>query len=75
MRYALGSTSSPTGPHLSLSSLTFMALSVEGDHDYEVAFALLRPVLATLVGPYDLVLIDCPPGNKVLVDAALGAAR
>lgn len=46
-----------------------------GDHGYDVAFTLLRPVLAPLVGPYDLVLIDCPPGNKVLVDAALGAAR
>lgn len=46
-----------------------------GERDYEAAFALLRPVLATVVAPYDLVLIDCPPGNKVLVDAALGAAR
>lgn len=44
-------------------------------HYQDVAYGLLHPLLAATVGVYDLVLIDCPPGNKVLVDAALGAAR
>lgn len=47
-----------------------------GEGDYQdLAYGLLHPLLAATVGDYDLVLIDCPPGNKVLVDAALGAAR
>lgn len=46
-----------------------------GECAYETAFALLRPVLAPIAKRYDLILIDCPPGNRVLVDAAMGAAR
>lgn len=47
-----------------------------GEAEYEaLAYGLLHPFLALHAGNYDLVLIDCPPGNKVLVDAALGAAR
>lgn len=47
-----------------------------GEADYDqLTYGLLHPLLAAHAGDYDLVLIDCPPGNKVLVDAALGAAR
>ena len=47
-----------------------------GEEEYEaLTYGLLHPFLAAHAGDYDLILIDCPPGNKVLVDAALGAAR
>lgn len=47
-----------------------------GQEEYEgLTYGLLHPLLAAHAASYDLVLIDCPPGNKVLVDAALGAAR
>ena len=35
----------------------------------------LARVLAPLAGGYDLILIDCPPGNESLQTAAIGAAR
>lgn len=34
----------------------------------------LRASLAAVAGEYDLILIDTPPGEKVLVEAALGVA-
>lgn len=47
-----------------------------GEATYEdLVYSLLHPVVEPLAPAYDLVLIDCPPGNKVLVDAALGVAR
>ena len=47
-----------------------------GEQEYDrLTYGLLHPLLCAHAGDYDLVLIDCPPGNKVLVDAALGAAR
>lgn len=35
----------------------------------------LARILVTLAGEYDLILIDCPPGNESLQTAAIGAAR
>ncbi|WP_255596406.1 ParA family protein [Cellulomonas sp. C5510] len=35
----------------------------------------LARVLAPLAGDYDMVLIDCPPGNEALQSAAITAAR
>ncbi len=39
------------------------------------AAAALATTLATVAGDYDLVLLDCPPGQDVLQEAALVAAR
>lgn len=39
------------------------------------AAAAIANALAPLVAAYDLVLIDCPPGNQLLQSAALGAAQ
>lgn len=47
-----------------------------GEGTYEgLAYSLLHPLLERLAPSYDLTLLDCPPGNRVLVDAALGVAR
>ena len=47
-----------------------------GEAGYEeLAYTLLHPILEQHAPRYDLVLLDCPPGNRVLVDAALGVAR
>lgn len=46
-----------------------------GERSDDDACSLLRPALATHAPRYDLVLLDCPPGHRVLVDAALGSAR
>lgn len=35
----------------------------------------LARVLAPLASDYDMILIDCPPGNEALQSAAIGAAR
>lgn len=41
----------------------------------EGIYELLAPVLQPLAPDYDMILIDCAPGTRVLVAAALGAAR
>lgn len=46
-----------------------------GEPYEELAYGLLHDVLAPIAHEYDLILIDCPPGARVLVDAALGVAR
>lgn len=46
----------------------------EGTFD-SVVYQLLVPVLRPIAPQYDLVLVDCAPGTKVLTAAALGSAR
>lgn len=41
----------------------------------DIVYPLLGKVLEPVAEDYDAILIDCPPGNKVLTDAALGTAR
>ncbi|MGO4235949.1 ParA family protein, partial [Pseudarthrobacter sp. YAF2] len=43
--------------------------------DNRAYISALAKMLATIAGEYDLVLLDCPPGNEPLQAAAAAAAR
>lgn len=46
--------------------------AAQGRTDPRIALA---SVLTPLAGDYDMILIDCPPGNEALQSAAIAAAR
>ncbi|GII05751.1 ParA family protein [Planobispora takensis] len=62
----------PGGKHL--TDLTGVMVGRVQNHGRE-AMRLLASVLAPIAGEYDLVIIDTPPENTLLVDLALGTAR
>ena len=51
------------------------ALSSRASKDTRGARLALAQLLSAIAGNYDLVLIDCPPGNEPLQAAAAAAAR
>lgn len=51
------------------------SLTLRGQTDPTAAKAALADAIAGYVDDYDLVLIDCPPGQESLQQAALAAAR
>lgn len=51
------------------------SLTLRGHTDPTAAKTALADVIAGYVEDYDLVLIDCPPGQESLQQAALAAAR
>jgi chromosome partitioning protein len=60
------------GHHLDAAAA---ALSSRASKDTRGARLILAQLLAAIAGNYDLVLIDCPPGNEPLQAAAAAAAR
>jgi chromosome partitioning protein len=60
------------GHHLDAAAAT---LSARTSKDPDEARLALARVLEPIAGEYDLVLIDCPPGNEPLQAAAAAAAR
>ena len=60
------------GHHLDAAAA---ALSSRASKDTRGARLILAQLLAVIAGNYDLVLIDCPPGNEPLQAAAAAAAR
>lgn len=59
---------------LRLSELTLVMVSRLQQHG-QSAFLALGEALEPIAGRYDLIVIDSPPENVLLVDLALGAAR
>ncbi|GAB3278423.1 hypothetical protein GCM10027589_04560 [Actinocorallia lasiicapitis] len=62
----------PGGTHL--SSLTPVLTNMLAQTGAQALEGLAR-ALAPIAGPYDIILIDTPPENPMLVDLALRAAR
>jgi chromosome partitioning protein len=60
------------GPHLDDAG-AFLGAKAQKDRD--AAQLTLAKLLAGVAGEYDLVLLDCPPGNEPLQAAAVAAAR
>jgi len=60
------------GPELD-DAAAFLGAKAQKDRD--AAHLALAKMLATVAGEYDLVLLDCPPGNEPLQAAAVAAAR
>lgn len=60
------------GPHLD-DAAAFLGAKAQKDRD--AAQLALAKLLAGVAGEYDLVLLDCPPGNEPLQAAAVAAAR
>ena len=62
----------PGGTHLSMATA---ALASKATKDPIGAKLALATALAPLAGEYDMVLIDCPPGDETLQTAAAAAAK
>lgn len=60
------------GPELDMAAA---GLTMRAQKDPVGAKLALAAGLAVVAGEYDLVLIDCPPGQETLQQAALAAAR
>ncbi len=60
------------GPELDMAAA---GLTIRAQKDPVGAKLALAAELAMVAGEYDLVLIDCPPGQETLQQAALAAAR
>ncbi|MFJ6028733.1 ParA family protein [Pseudarthrobacter sp. NPDC092424] len=60
------------GPELD-DAAAFLGAKAQKDRD--AAHLALAKMLAGIAGEYDLVLLDCPPGNEPLQAAAVAAAR
>lgn len=60
------------GPELDMAAA---GLTMKAQKDPVGAKLALAAGLAEIAGEYDLVLIDCPPGQETLQQAALAAAR
>lgn len=60
------------GPELD-DAAAFLGAKAQKDRD--AAHLALAKMLAGVAGEYDLVLLDCPPGNEPLQAAAVAAAR
>jgi hypothetical protein len=50
-------------------------LTMKAQKDPTAAKLALASALTTLAGEYDLIFIDCPPGQETLQQAALAPAR
>lgn len=61
----------PGGAHLDQAAAGLVSLS---GRDARKAKLALASALSPIAGQYDIILIDCPPGNEPLQLAALGAA-
>lgn len=60
------------GPHLDMAAA---GLTMKAQKDPTGAKLALAVALTPLASGYDLILIDCPPGQETLQQAALAAAR
>lgn len=61
----------PGGAHLDQAAAGLVSL---GSKDGRKAKLALATALAPVADQYDIIFIDCPPGNEPLQQAALGAA-
>ncbi len=62
----------PGGPDLDMAAA---ALTMKAQKAPDAAKLALADGLSSIAGEYDLILIDCPPGQETLQQAALAAAR
>ena len=62
----------PGGTHLEQATA---ALAAKASKDPEGAKLALAMALAPIAGDYDMILLDCPPGDETLQTAAAAAAR
>lgn len=62
----------PGGAHLDSAAAS---LAARAQKDPEGAQLALADVLAPIAGEYDMIIVDCPPGNEPLQSAAVAAAR
>lgn len=62
----------PGGADLDMAAA---GLTMKAQKDPDAAKLALANGLQSLAGEYDLILIDCPPGQETLQQAALAAAR
>lgn len=60
------------GPHLDMAAA---GLTMKAQKDPKGAKTALATALGRISGNYDLIFIDCPPGQETLQQAALAAAR
>lgn len=60
------------GPQLDMAAA---GLTMKANKDVNAAKVALASALSPIVADYDLILIDCPPGQETLQQAALAAAR
>lgn len=60
------------GQHLDMAAA---GLTMKAQKDPATAKLALAQGLSRIAGQYDLVLVDCPPGQETLQQAALAAAR
>lgn len=63
------------GPALERVTAEFYQRVGRGEAEEGDSFALLRRFLTPEAAFYDFVILDCPPGNRILTEAAMGAAR
>ena len=54
---------------------SFIAQQAMSQRDPDLPLRALATSLAPIAGDYDFIFIDCPPGEEVLQQMALGAAR
>lgn len=62
----------PGGPALDQATA---ALAVAANKNPDAAKLALARILAPIAYDYDMILIDCPPGDEILQTAAVAAAR
>lgn len=62
----------PGGPALERATA---GLAVQANKDPDGAKLALANVLAPIAGDYDMIILDCPPGDETLQTAAVAAAR
>lgn len=63
----------PGGP--AVADLVFVMIGRLGADGGHTPTDLIANTLATVADDYDLVIVDTPPGERVMVEAAMGAAR
>lgn len=63
----------PGGP--AVADLVGVMIGRLGSDGADTPAAMVTKSLATIAGDYDIVVIDTPPGERVIVEAVMGAAR
>jgi chromosome partitioning protein len=57
------------------AAATLVSQSTRGGDSLQQARLSLARVLDRIAGEYDVILLDCPPGNDIIQSAAVAAAR
>ncbi len=63
------------GRFIENAAATLVSQSTRGGDSLQQARLSLARVLDRIAGEYDVILLDCPPGNDIIQSAAVAAAR